>query len=147
MYESANKFSSMGGESGWRVGVNVNVPLWINRIRKEISSSSDMQKKMENQREDMLNSMLSEAKQMFNEYTDSQRRITLLKDVLIPQARQVLELMYSGYRTSLIPVIELLDAQRTLFDLKKDLAEEKARNGKQLASIDAMRGKTEIKEL
>jgi hypothetical protein len=44
-----------------------------------------MQKKMENQREDKLNSMLSEAKQMFNEYTDSQRRITLLKDVLIPQ--------------------------------------------------------------
>ncbi|HON09681.1 MAG TPA: TolC family protein [Chitinispirillaceae bacterium] len=147
MYESSNKFSSMGGESGWRVGVNINVPLWINRIRKEISSSTDMQKKMENQREDMLNSMLSEAKQMFNEYTDSQRRITLLKDVLIPQARQVLELMYSGYRTSLIPVIELLDAQRTLFDLEKDLAEERARNGKQLASIDAMRGKTEIKEL
>ena len=72
------------------------------------------------QLEQEIRDLTSETTTLFRNYRDTERRITLLDNVLVPTADQVLSSVEAGYRTSTMSVLEYLDAQRALIDLKME---------------------------
>lgn len=142
-----NRTTSMGTASSggeWDIEVSMSIPVWFDKNLKQIGKAKDMQSEMKHNRQNMTNKIISEITEMYNEYSDSKRKIDLFSEVLIPQAKQVLTLMQTGYKTAMMPVIEYLDAQRTLLDLRMKLAEEEARKEYALASINSLLGETTI---
>ena len=80
------------------------------------------------------------------EYRDAGRRITLLREVVVPRARQSLEVVQEAYMNNRAELLDLLDGQRVLLDLEKTLAEQEARREKKAATIDMLLGRTQFRK-
>jgi outer membrane protein TolC len=64
------------------------------------------------------NELAAEAAVFFREYNDAVRQIRLLDTVLIPKAKQTLVIVEEAYRFSKATLMDYIDSQRMLLDLK-----------------------------
>jgi len=144
--------ATMGDNSGsgsWDASVALSVPLWIGKKKNEVDRAKKMVSSMRNELEDMKNMAVAETEVLLYELHDAERRIELYRDVLVPQSKQVVDVVQASYSSGQSSYFDIIDAQRTLLDLQLTLANEQARReiavagilriigSKQLSSIDA----------
>ncbi len=98
--------------------VGISLPVWVRKNGAAIRASEANLDAARKQLEQEVRDLTSETTTLFRDYRDTERRITLLDNVLVPTADQVLSSVEAGYRTSMMSVLEYLDAQRALIDLK-----------------------------
>jgi outer membrane protein TolC len=124
----------------WNVNFGASLPLWPAKHISEVKTQKSLERQAAARLEDLQNDMASRAVMLLNEYSDAQRMIKLLTAALIPQARQVLELTSTQYRTAKITALEFFEAQRTLLSLNLRLVDEEARSSAASAGILAILG-------
>lgn len=123
--------------------VSMNLPLWgesnkAAQRQAKLKFAKAASKKI--QKENDIISHL--AKVMYN-YHDSNRKIALYRDILIPKAKEMVQTSEVAYRAAQIDFLSLIDAQRKLlnFELLHDRA--LTDNRQRLAEIQMLTG-TEI---
>jgi outer membrane protein TolC len=130
--------SSMDQNSGsgsWDASIALSIPLWAGKKKKEVERTKKMESSMRNELEDMKNMAIAETEILLYELRDAERRIDLYRDVLVPQSKQVVDVVQASYRSGQSSYLDIIDGQRTLLDLQLTLANEQARREIAVAGI------------
>jgi outer membrane protein TolC len=105
--------------------LGVSLPIWWGAYRSGTSSAAAAQQAAaEGLRARRLGLHAELADALFR-LRDAERRVALYRDEIIPKAQETLESTIASYRSGRLALIDLIDAQRTLFEFR--LAAERAR--------------------
>lgn len=115
----APKMEDMSGMKGeWSAGFSVLLPIWAKTNKAKIDKAREMlnvEKSMLKQEE--LN-LARDASVFLTELEDTERQINLLDNVLIPKAKQTLELVSQMYKIGQTSILDFLDSDKMLLDLQ-----------------------------
>jgi cobalt-zinc-cadmium efflux system outer membrane protein len=106
------------GNRAFILGISIPIPIFnfnqgnVERARQEVS-------KAESDKQVIKLAIINELYEVLKNQLNAYRNVNTLKKSIIPSAEQAFILARQGYRSGKFPYLEVLDAQRTLFELKK----------------------------
>ncbi len=106
------------GDQAFIVGVSIPIPVFnmnrgnIERARQEVSQA-------ESDKQAVKLAMINELHEALETQLNAYRNADNLKNSILPSAEKAFSLSRQGYRAGKFPYLEVLDAQRTLFDVKE----------------------------
>ena len=106
------------GRNAVTVSVGASLPLWSARYRAGVEQANDELRAYTRQRAAARNAMEMEVQEAVVRLETLDRQIDLLDTVLIPQTEEALRATESAYETGQLGVLELLDSERTLIDVR-----------------------------
>ncbi len=104
-------------DNAFVVGLSIPIPI-LNRNQGSISKARrKLKKAVEEQQnaETIVNTALAGA---FEKLSTSYEEATLLKNIILPEAESAYELIFEGYREGEFPLLNVLVAQKAVFDTK-----------------------------
>jgi outer membrane protein TolC len=119
---------------------SMNIPLWQNSYKAAEQQAKANVRKIQEQRTDIENKILSRVFEVLYDIEDSQRKTHLYGDVLISKAQELVQASEIAYQAGAVDFLSLIDAQRML--LKYELAYERAvtNNQQKLAELEMLIG-------
>jgi len=127
--------------------VGIKVPLYY----KKKQSKAVQQKFIEQQGsyfalEDEKLNVMAEISKYYTDYQQAEKQLSLYKTGILPQARQTVESMRSGYQVSKVDFLNLVRSQVTLFNYELLYWKALAESMQALSGIQATVGKVNIYE-
>ncbi len=105
-------------DDGWMANVSVNLPLWFGRRRAaEREASADI-RAAEHAADDTVARVLFEVKDAHTRMEASRRLAHTYETNVLPQAEQNLKAIEEGYRAGRVGFLDVIDARRTLYDVR-----------------------------
>ncbi|MBN1816271.1 MAG: TolC family protein [Sedimentisphaerales bacterium] len=102
----------------------VNIPLWGDSYSAGRRQAQADVRQVRAQRVQLENDITARAVRLLFELEDADRKVNLYHGILIPKAKQMLEVAENAYRADKVDFLTLIDAQRTLLNF--ELAYERA---------------------
>lgn len=109
----------------WRPSIGVTLPIWRDKIAAEIAAAQARKSAAQARLSAEQIQLAVEVAEKSFTCREAARNLELLRSVLLPKARQALEIARAAYSTGRTDFINLLDAQRSFLEF-------------QLAEVDAM---------
>jgi len=109
------------GDDPFAITISMNVPLWRGKINSEIESRSHKRVAVERQFETLLQDYRVRIKEALFRKDDSERKIVLYRDQLLPKALDAYKASQKGYASNQISFQNVLDAERILLRFALDL--------------------------
>ena len=106
------------GRNAVTVSVGASLPLWSARYRAAIEQAHDELRARTRQRAAARNAMEMEVQEAVARLETLDRQIDLLDAVLVPQTEEALRATETAYETGQLGVLELLDSERALIDVR-----------------------------
>ncbi len=106
------------GRNAVTVSVGASLPLWSARYRAGVEQANDELRARIEHRAAARNAMQMEVQEAVVRLETLDRQIDLLDTVLIPQTDEALRATETAYETGQLGVLELLDSERTLIDVR-----------------------------
>ena len=121
--------------------ISLNLPIWGSNYRAAERRALEQIYQKTSEKTQMENTLASDARQLLYDFTDSNRKIQLYKDVVIPKTKEMLVASQTAYKAGTIDFLSLIDAERTL--LKYELYYERliSENSQKLAGLEMLAGK------
>jgi cobalt-zinc-cadmium efflux system outer membrane protein len=125
---------------------SMNIPLWQNKYKAAEHQAKANVRKIQEQRTDTENKILSRVFEIIYDIEDSQRKTHLYGDVLVSKAQELVQASETAYKAGTIDFLSLIDAQRML--LKYELEYERAvtDNLQKIAELEMLIG-TELSSI
>lgn len=99
--------------------VGVSIPLSLrDRNQGAIRAAGELVQKEESESDAVLSQLRSMLVQVYQNYYQAYEEVHRLQDEILPAAQSAFEAAQEGYRQGKFPYINVLDAQRSLFELK-----------------------------
>lgn len=116
----AGRHHELGDKGGVVAGLSIPVPLFDRNQGNILAARQRLVRAFAEQRQAdaSVRSTLVASQQAF---VVASRRVSTLRDQIIPRANRVFDKTRQGYATGLFRYVEVLDAQRTLFDARREL--------------------------
>jgi cobalt-zinc-cadmium efflux system outer membrane protein len=128
------------GKSPLTLMFSMNIPLWQDNYKAgERQAKANLNKSIQ-QKIDSTNKTISETMEVLYDYQDSQRKISLYGEVLIPKTEELLHASESAYGSGGIDFLSLIDAQRTLLKYQLDYNRALTDNQQKLAELEMLAG-------
>lgn len=133
---------SDAGQDVWMVSLSMNLPIWHDKYaagereahaRKLIAASDRRQREHD---------LGARAKRALYEYRDSERKISLYRDTLIPKAKESIESTETAFRAGESSFLDLVDAERSLLEFELSYERALANRSSRLAELDKLVGTT-----
>ena len=135
-----NPFAAFTGGVSQTLGAMVIIPTTIPQIRGRIDEAGAMLRGSEamlrQTRSDRAASFVAALYVMRN----SEREAEVFQRTILPGAEQTLASARQAYATGQGTFLELIDAQRTLLDVRRTIAEARVEREKRLAELEALAG-------
>ncbi len=109
---------TMTGRDALALSVGVTVPLWRSKQEANIQEAQIERRRAETELADFRLTVRTRLADLRQQIERQQRQLALLDETLLPKAETALETALSGYRTGQNDFLDLLDAERTLFQLR-----------------------------
>jgi outer membrane protein TolC len=106
------------GRNAVTVSLGVSLPLWGAKYRAGVEQAGDEMSAHARSRAAAHNAMELEVEEAIVRLETLNRQIDLLDTVLIPQTEEALRATETAYETGGLGVLELLDSERTLIDIR-----------------------------
>lgn len=106
------------GDQAFVAGVSIPIPVFNANAGNIVSARNTMLKTESDSETSRLN-LRNTAFQWLEEMTNAYYQAETLQTAIIPSAQNAFTLAREGYDTGRFPYLEVLDAQRTLFEVKK----------------------------
>ncbi len=123
--------------------ISLNLPIWGNNYRAAERRALEQIYQKTSEKTQMKNTLAADAQQLLYEFSDSNRKIRLYKDVIIPKAKEMLIASQTGYKAGTIDSLSLIDAERTLLQYELFYERLISENSQKLAGLEMLTG-TEI---
>jgi len=119
---------------------SMNLPIWRESYKAAERQAKSNVRKTEHQRVDVENTIVARAEQVLYDFEDSNRKIKLYGDILVPKAEELVQASETAYQAGVVDFLSLIDAQRT--QLKFQLQYERAvtDNMEKLAELEMLAG-------
>ena len=111
---------AMTGRDALALSVGVKVPLWRGKQRARLEEAQVQQRRAEARLDAFRLEVETELADLRNRLQRQERQLELLTETLIPQAETALEATLSAYSAGRTDFLDLLDAERTLFQLQME---------------------------
>jgi outer membrane protein TolC len=131
---------TMNGRDALALSVGVKVPLWRGKQEAALQEAQIERRRAETELADFRLEVRTRLADLRSQMTRQQRQLTLLDQRLLPKAETALETTLSAYRTGQNDFLALLDAERTLFQLRLQRASVFARLLKTQAEWERVAG-------
>lgn len=111
---------AMTGRDALALSVGVTVPLWLGKQRARLRGAQVRQQQANTRLDALQLEIETELADLRNRLRRQERQLELLEEALIPQAETALEATLSAYSAGRTDFLDLLDAERTLFQLQME---------------------------
>lgn len=127
LVDGAGLSSVANGDDQWWIGLGVNLPIWQKKLKAAELEATRGALEAASSLVDEQNRTAFRVQDAYIRVDTQQRQVVLLRDVIVPEARQTVEASLSGYRAGDVDFLTLVDNWRKLLDfrlmLEKSLAD------------------------
>lgn len=138
------QFEKSGGNSG-RDAValmfQINLPLWRDSYKAGENQARAMARKAQYQKTDVENKKIADAVGVLYDLDDSQRKINLYSQTLIPKTEELVQASESAYKSGTVDFLSLIDSQRMLLQYRLDYERSVTNYQQKLAELEMLIGK------
>ena len=121
--------------------ISLTLPLWQGKYRAAEREARARQKATLKTRANRNNHLGARVKMALFEGRDSERKISLHRDVLIPKGQQSMKATEAAYRAGNAGVLDLVDAQRLLLEFQLSYERAVADHAKAIAELEMLVGR------
>lgn len=119
---------------------SMNIPLWQNSYKAAEQQAKANVRKIQEQRIDTENKILSKVFDVLYDIEDSQRKTILYGDVLVSKAQELVQASETAYRAGTLDFLSLIDAQRMLLKYELDYERAVTNNQQKIAELEMFIG-------
>ena len=119
---------------------SMNIPLWQDNYKAAEQQAKANVRKIQEQRTDIENKILSKVFEVLYDIEDSQRKTHLYGDVLVLKAEELVQASETAYKAGMIDFLSLIDAQRMLLKYELDYERAVTNNQQKLAELEMLVG-------
>jgi outer membrane protein TolC len=94
--------------------VSVNLPIWVDSYAAGVRQAKAETAMARREKQQAEFDLVAQAEQVMFELDDNLRKIRLYENVLIPKAKEMIEVTEQAYRTNAVDFMTLLDAEQKL---------------------------------
>ena len=120
--------------------VSISVPLWREKNQASVEEAKHRRMAAINTRKDKENDLAAELKMALYRLRDAERKMSLFRDTLIPEAKQSMQVTEEAYRSGSTDFLNLVDAQRLLLEFELSFERARVDREKQVAEIEMLIG-------
>jgi len=106
------------GKNAWTVSVGVSIPLHRDRLASAVRQADEEIAAEREGRAKLVNDLEFDVRDQVIRLQTLADQIRLVEDVLLPQAREAQRSTEAAYQTGQVGVIDLLDSERVLLDVR-----------------------------
>lgn len=128
------------GRDAVALNVGVKLPLWLGKQRSNLRQARLERSRAEARLQSLRTSIRTEIEDLRSRLARQRQQLALLENDLIPQARTTVEATLSAYSTGRTSFLDLLDAERMLFNLRMQQVDTRARYLKTTAALERALG-------
>ncbi|MCE5251164.1 TolC family protein [bacterium] len=118
----------------------VNLPIWRGKYHAAVREAQARQKSAVQIRNARENSLDADLKRALFDFRDSERKIDLYKNTLIPKANESLEVSLRAFEAGKSDFLNLIDSQRTLLEFELSYERAKSDRARAFAEIEFLAG-------
>ncbi len=119
---------------------SMNLPIWRQSYTAAELQAKANVRKTSQQKTQTENTIIARAEQVLYDFDDSDRKIKLYGDVLVPKAEELLGASETAYAAETIDFLSLIDAQRTLLEYQLRYERALTNNQQKLAELEMLAG-------
>ncbi|MCS4178614.1 outer membrane protein TolC [Salinibacter ruber] len=109
---------TMSGRDAFTLSVGVSIPLWRGKQEARLEEAEVERRRTEAELDDFRLGVQAKVRDLRERLRRQHSQLTLLGEQLLPQAETSLEATLSAYKAGRTDFLDLLDAERTLFQLQ-----------------------------
>ena len=129
------------GKDPISIGFSINIPIWANKYNAEIRERYASLDSIMRRRIDKENELLSKLKLNLYKLRDSERKIRLYEDDLIPKAKEAFNQSIEDFKAGRATFSDVVDAERVMLEFELSLERAKTDRLKAISEIEALLGK------
>ncbi|HUV38990.1 MAG TPA: TolC family protein [Planctomycetota bacterium] len=133
---------SDSGKDPVMAGVSLNLPIWAEKYRASEREARRRLWAAIQTRADRTNVLGFRVKEVLYEFRDAERRISLYRDTLLPQARESVKVTETAYAAGTSDFLDLIDSQRVMLDFQLAFERALADHAQRLAEIEMLVGQS-----
>ncbi len=131
---------TMTGRDALAVQVRVKIPLWRGKLRSNLVEAQLRRRETQARYQHLQTEIRAQISDLASRLDIEQRTLTLYEETLLPQAETTLEASLSAYTTDQTDFLNLLDAERMLFNLRMGFQDSLARYLTMTAALERALG-------
>jgi outer membrane protein, heavy metal efflux system len=137
--------AGMGEDMNSRImpKIQLTIPLWRKGYKAAERQAQAQLTQIKQEKIQKDNDLAADMERIFYEFENSQRKIVLYKDVIIPKAMEMLTTSETAYQAGTIDFLNLVDAQRKYLEYRLTYEQTRAEYAQKLAELEMLCG-TEI---
>ena len=116
----------------------MNLPLWRDNYKAAERQAKANVRKATQQKINAENTLMAQTVQVLYDIQESQRKIDLNGNILIPKAEQLVNVSESAYKAGTIDFLSLIDSQRMLLKYNLDYQRYITNNQQKLAQLEML---------
>ncbi len=118
----------------------LNLPIWRKSYKAgELEARADLSKTL-HEKKDAENTLVARAAQALYDFEDSNRKMKLYGDVLVPKGEELLGASETAYKAGTIDFLSLINAQKKLLEFQLRYERAVADNQQELAMLEMLAG-------
>ena len=98
--------------------VTINLPIWVDSYAAGVRQAQAETAMTRQEKQQAEFDLVAQAEQAMYELDDNLRKVRLYEDVLIPKAKEMIEVTEQAYRTGGVDFLSLIDAQQKLLNFQ-----------------------------
>ena len=138
--QALNPGTSDSGKDPIILMFTMNIPIWREGYKAaELQAKANL-RKTSHQKTEVENTIIARAEKTLYDFEDSDRKLKLYGDVLIPKAEELLGASEAAYKTGTIDFLSLINAQQKLLEFQLRYERATADNQQKLAELEMLIG-------
>jgi outer membrane protein TolC len=129
-----------GGDDAVILMFSLNLPIWRDSYKAAHRQAKANVRKTAQQKRQSENTLIARAERVLYDFEDSERKIKLYGDILVPKAEELLGASETAYTGGTIDFLSLVDAQRTLLEYQLRYERAETDNQQKLANLEMLAG-------
>ena len=118
----------------------LNLPIWHKSYKAgELQAKADLSKTLY-QKKEAENTFIARAASVLYDFEDSNRRVKLYGDALVPKAQELLGASETAYKADTVDFLSLINAQQKLLEFQLDYERAVTDNQQRLAELEMLAG-------
>ena len=120
---------------------SINLPIWYSKYRAGEKEARMRYVAALKQRSERENSLIADLKMVLYNFRDTERKISLYRDSLVPKAKQSLDVIKQSFVVGGTDFLDVIDAERTLLEFQLSFERSLASRAQRLAQLEMLIGK------
>ena len=121
--------------------IQLTLPIWRDNYKAGERQAQAQLRQAKQEQIQKTNDLAANAEQALYEFENSQRKIVLYRDMIIPKAKEMLIASETAYQVGTIDFLSLIDAQRKFLEYRLVYKRTLADNAQKLAELEMLAGK------